>query len=382
MYDKRQYFKSLVVISLALMLMAQSWLCLAGPQDLEQLIETYRKTVDFYTVDDQVDWQKVEQFIGQPVGDPRTVLRQDGIKPSKGNRFRIFDLLHISSDEVNQRFPKEYLPAIRQGWQTYLAGNNITADLLIATRDSIAAGIPEYTDSPNEKLLSHFETFWRSSVSGKNEFPLIIMDPHDFTHPDTLGWIKDYHNWADLSELKNLLTYLLISKNPRNHPDFVANFELWMIYIEELERKSTRTGWRFSFSIKENFDLGIHQIAIHAPPDLIASPNYETFLNNYRQLVDELFTIDQNLFDTPEKHMKEFIKRSNIHNYFHILNNGNGRLYQIMLQAESLKHRWPLHFFLQPRVTYTNSLKSIDVIIESNLENLQLFVDLMQCKND
>lgn len=290
---------------------------------------------------------------------------------SDGKFYTYFDLLFISHNDIlaaNLRpFAPDYLGRIRKAWN-YLAQNyqdnsyEINGNTIIDLRDMLAEGLKEGGVEQSRDFLLSFDDYWRTNLS-RNIFsrsqPAMVVMANEFRSNDIRAWISEYHEWLDLDSLKMAIK---TASPVMGHMSLSSQAEI-IDYIDSLKAlPSERSGKITFYPGKTMSNLGVDQVFFEDLKEL------DEFKQRYNRLVKEIFTIDARKFPDKLSQSKQFYKALNVHHYFHILNNGMGRVYMVLLQFESLVRQWPMHQFLQnPISTYTNSLVSIDRVIESRM---------------
>lgn len=348
-------------------------------------------------------WERVNEFLGLttreriPFGLPGCAGRcSSGLRPSNNNFFfySMFDVLFTA--QKNRRpgelFPLQYLPKMRDAWDNLVRGmeesgirlDNLNqpdkaaafADLMISLRDYAVEGLPELNnpEANTDSLLASFDEGWRSNLVESNipRFTAKIPDSGD----EFLAWLKQNNDYFDYGNSANAKNWF---------PDHTEFQEYWAIQEKRFDADFDKPGFSKRLFWVDNDGLpGDRIMRVQMSPAFSDSLHIDSSGAAIRnpaakvtKLKSEMGGIISDLFSDPlprQPHLayKEFLVRMNILNNFHILNNGNGRVYTLLLQYFSITEGWPPTYLKNELNTYTDRIASIDTVIEESVTtNLQ-----------
>lgn len=272
-----------------------------------------------------------------------------GLQSSNGkSKLSLIESLLISHDDIDYSkevaFDQQYLQKLHDTWKTFEKdfSKPLSFELLQATHLQAAVGITPL-DTDAEDQITSFDDYWTQVIKDKRvqlKVSTVFFDHYN----DSLAWAKQYRDFVDMKKLNPADLFpgedvaeldQLVKSQKRNLPA--------ALLLSSVEGYDPR-----------NDGLSISMNGSHVSASILAGDK-ESLIANIKSLV-------QDIFDGYEKQMKQLETPSEkmsllldtlikIH-YLHVLPDGNGRTFMLLLRKEQA--RWKLPFQSLPDYSLMN----------------------------
>ena len=355
-------------------------------EDFTQKFQAYQDKNHFRDDGGNISFEEIKNYFYAPYDGADFAAKFANVTPSNRLYWRKIDTFLLQDADASNPISPDFLPRMAETFEYLLdqwenSGKNafdITGELIIELRDRTTMGLAELDEdgNPIPGLSQSFDEYW--FLKFRENLPFSAMHQvrvEDLSADAALEWFEQYKDWIDLFAFQGSLNEAI-----GQGKDVVNMFNTVSEYIEDLELDGVdvssasfrKRKFLISWSSEhDSFLFGTNAETFANLSEQSILPPFARFRLEYKNHVNDLFNID---FSSVAAHLepKLFLEALNINNYFHILNNGNGRIFILLNLIKSLERNWPLpQYRFSDRYNLTHEIVPSSTVYEHYKANNQ-----------